>query len=180
MSPTFRPQAAEIRAKVNIITPIKARPRCSTTKLRSSHPALPAQLRAMAAGFATARTRFRQSRPRGVLEHNLALSVKAPRQMLGKGKTPILTTEGAGDQLPRPVNHALVRTVPPEGVSQPYRSDVYRGVSRGLQGQQTMRDRRPVPWSDENSRDRSRPGCHQRTLEGGLLAGMGHRGREGP
>jgi hypothetical protein len=29
----------------------------------------------------------------GVLEHNPALSVKAPRQKLGKGKTPILTTE---------------------------------------------------------------------------------------
>src|SRR5215510_13016360 len=29
----------------------------------------------------------------GVLEHNPALSVKAPRQKLGKGKTPILTAE---------------------------------------------------------------------------------------
>src|SRR5262249_15869284 len=35
----------------------------------------------------------------GVLEHNPALSVKAPRQKLGKGKTPILTTEEAGDLL---------------------------------------------------------------------------------
>jgi site-specific recombinase XerD len=35
----------------------------------------------------------------GVLEHNPALSVKAPRQKLGKGKTPILTAEEAGDLL---------------------------------------------------------------------------------
>jgi site-specific recombinase XerD len=35
----------------------------------------------------------------GVLEHNTALSVKAPRQKLGKGKTPILTAEEAGDLL---------------------------------------------------------------------------------
>jgi site-specific recombinase XerC len=34
-----------------------------------------------------------------VLEHNPALSVKAPRQKLGKGKTPILTAEEAGDLL---------------------------------------------------------------------------------
>jgi hypothetical protein len=33
----------------------------------------------------------------GVLEHNPALSVKAPRQKLGKGKTPVLTGEEAGD-----------------------------------------------------------------------------------
>ena len=32
----------------------------------------------------------------GVLEHNTALSVKAPRQKLGKGKTPVLTAEEAG------------------------------------------------------------------------------------
>jgi site-specific recombinase XerD len=32
----------------------------------------------------------------GVLEHNPALSVKAPRQKLGKGKTPVLTAEEAG------------------------------------------------------------------------------------
>ena len=83
---------------------------------------------------------------RGVkIARRFTLSVKAPRQMLGKGKTPILTTEGAGDQLLRPVNYVLVRTVPPEGVSQPYISDVYRGVSRGLQGQQSMRHCRPVP-----------------------------------
>jgi len=35
----------------------------------------------------------------GVLEHNPALSVKAPRQKLGKGKTPILTAEEAGELL---------------------------------------------------------------------------------
>jgi site-specific recombinase XerD len=35
----------------------------------------------------------------GVLEHNPALSVKAPRQKLGKGKTPVLTAEEAGDLL---------------------------------------------------------------------------------
>jgi integrase/recombinase XerD len=35
----------------------------------------------------------------GVLEHNPALSVNAPRQNLGKGKTPILTAEEAGDLL---------------------------------------------------------------------------------
>ena len=29
-----------------------------------------------------------------VLEHNPALSVKAPRQKLGKGKTPVLTADG--------------------------------------------------------------------------------------
>jgi site-specific recombinase XerD len=34
-----------------------------------------------------------------VHEHNPALSVKAPRQKLGKGKTPILTAEEAGDLL---------------------------------------------------------------------------------
>jgi len=34
-----------------------------------------------------------------VLEHNPALSVKAPRQKLGKGKTPVLTAEEAGDLL---------------------------------------------------------------------------------
>jgi site-specific recombinase XerD len=34
-----------------------------------------------------------------VLEHNPALSVKAPRQKLGKGKTPILTAEEAGELL---------------------------------------------------------------------------------
>ena len=35
----------------------------------------------------------------GVLEHNPALSVKAPRQKLGKGKTPVLTAEEAGELL---------------------------------------------------------------------------------
>src|SRR5262249_12139465 len=35
----------------------------------------------------------------GVLEHNPALSVKAPRQILGKGKTPVLTAEEAGELL---------------------------------------------------------------------------------
>jgi site-specific recombinase XerD len=35
----------------------------------------------------------------GVLEHNPALSVKAPRQKLGKGKTPMLTAEEAGELL---------------------------------------------------------------------------------
>ena len=35
----------------------------------------------------------------GVLEHNPALSVKAPRQKIGKGKTPILTAEEAGELL---------------------------------------------------------------------------------
>jgi len=35
----------------------------------------------------------------GVLEHNPALSVKAPRQKLGKGKTPVLTAEEAADLL---------------------------------------------------------------------------------
>src|SRR5262245_16030343 len=34
-----------------------------------------------------------------VLEHNPALSVKAPRQKLGKGKTPILTADEAGELL---------------------------------------------------------------------------------
>jgi site-specific recombinase XerD len=33
------------------------------------------------------------------LEHNPALSVKAPRQKLGKGKTPVLTAEEAGELL---------------------------------------------------------------------------------
>src|SRR5262245_37725440 len=33
----------------------------------------------------------------GVLEHNSALSVKAPRQKLGKGKIPVLTAEEAGE-----------------------------------------------------------------------------------
>jgi len=35
----------------------------------------------------------------GVLEHNPALSVKASRQKLGKGKTPVLTAEEAGELL---------------------------------------------------------------------------------
>jgi site-specific recombinase XerD len=35
----------------------------------------------------------------GVIDHNPALSVKAPRQKLGKGKTPILTAEEAGELL---------------------------------------------------------------------------------
>jgi len=35
----------------------------------------------------------------GVLEHNPAPSVKAPRQKLGKGKTPVLTAEEAGELL---------------------------------------------------------------------------------
>jgi site-specific recombinase XerC len=35
----------------------------------------------------------------GVPEHNPALSVKAPRQKLGKGKTPVLTAEDAGELL---------------------------------------------------------------------------------
>ena len=35
----------------------------------------------------------------GVLEHNPALSVRAPSQKLGKGKTPVLTAEEAGDLL---------------------------------------------------------------------------------
>jgi site-specific recombinase XerD len=35
----------------------------------------------------------------GVLEHNPALSAKAPRQKLGKGKTPVLTAEEAGELL---------------------------------------------------------------------------------
>ena len=34
-----------------------------------------------------------------VLKHNPALSVKAPRQKLDKGKTPILTADEAGDLL---------------------------------------------------------------------------------
>src|SRR5262245_58206311 len=34
-----------------------------------------------------------------VLEHNPALSVKTPRQKLGKGKTPVLTAEEAGELL---------------------------------------------------------------------------------
>jgi site-specific recombinase XerC len=34
----------------------------------------------------------------GVLEHNPALSVKASRQKLGKGKTPVLTAEEAGER----------------------------------------------------------------------------------
>jgi integrase/recombinase XerD len=34
-----------------------------------------------------------------VLEHNPALCVKAPRQKLGKGKTPALTAEEASDLL---------------------------------------------------------------------------------
>jgi integrase family protein with SAM-like domain len=35
----------------------------------------------------------------GVFEHNPALSVKAPRQKLGEGKTPVLTAEEAGELL---------------------------------------------------------------------------------
>jgi site-specific recombinase XerD len=35
----------------------------------------------------------------GVIEHNPALSVKAPREKLGKGKTPVLTAEEAGELL---------------------------------------------------------------------------------
>jgi integrase/recombinase XerD len=35
----------------------------------------------------------------GVIEHNPALSVKAPRQKLGKGKTAVLTAEEAGELL---------------------------------------------------------------------------------
>jgi len=34
-----------------------------------------------------------------VLEHNPALSVRAPRQKLGKGKTPVLAAEEAGELL---------------------------------------------------------------------------------
>jgi site-specific recombinase XerD len=43
-----------------------------------------------------------------VLEHNPALSVKAPRQKLGKGKTPILSAEEAGE---------LLRSIAPRGTS---------------------------------------------------------------
>jgi integrase len=43
----------------------------------------------------------------GVLEHNPALSVKAPRQKLGKGKTPVLTAEEAGE---------LLRSIEPDSV----------------------------------------------------------------
>jgi hypothetical protein len=35
----------------------------------------------------------------GVLEHNPALSVKAPRQKLGRGRTPVLIAEAAGELL---------------------------------------------------------------------------------
>ena len=35
----------------------------------------------------------------GVIAHNPALSVKAPRLKLGKGKTPVLTAEEAGELL---------------------------------------------------------------------------------
>jgi len=35
----------------------------------------------------------------GVIAHNPALSVKAPRPKLGKGKTPMLTAEVAGELL---------------------------------------------------------------------------------
>src|SRR5262245_60343560 len=46
------------------------------------------------------RARIQDIGPLGaVLEHNPALSVKAPRQKLGKGKTPVLTAEEAGELL---------------------------------------------------------------------------------
>jgi len=44
----------------------------------------------------------------GVLEHNPALSVKAPRKKLGKGKTPILTAEEAGDRLRSIDTHSVL------------------------------------------------------------------------
>jgi hypothetical protein len=70
MDVVLNPQAAEMRAKVNTITPIRAQSRSpiTTTVL--------------------------------VPMHNPALSVKAPRQKLGKGKTPVLTADEAGE-LPR-------------------------------------------------------------------------------
>jgi len=43
--------------------------------------------------MAAIRMLFDQLVTGGVLEHNPALSVKAPRQKLGKGKTPVLTAE---------------------------------------------------------------------------------------
>jgi integrase/recombinase XerD len=43
-----------------------------------------------------------------VLEHNPALSVKAPRQKLGKGKTPILTADEAGDLLRSIDTHSVL------------------------------------------------------------------------
>src|SRR5262245_19671798 len=45
------------------------------------------------------RTLFNHLVTGGVLEHTPALSVKAPLQKLGKGKTPVLTAEEAGELL---------------------------------------------------------------------------------
>src|SRR5262249_2282796 len=49
--------------------------------------------------MAAVRTVFDHLVTGGVIEHNPALSVKAPRQKLGKGKTPVLTAEEAGELL---------------------------------------------------------------------------------
>ena len=49
--------------------------------------------------MAAIRTLFDHLVTGGVLQHNPALSVKAPRQKLGKGKTPVLTAEEAGELL---------------------------------------------------------------------------------
>ena len=49
--------------------------------------------------MAAVRTLFDHLVTGGVVEHNPALSVKAPRQKLGKGKTPVLTADEAGQLL---------------------------------------------------------------------------------
>jgi site-specific recombinase XerD len=49
--------------------------------------------------MAAVRTLFDHLVTGGVVEHNPALSVKAPRQKLGKGKTPVLTVDEAGQLL---------------------------------------------------------------------------------
>jgi site-specific recombinase XerD len=57
---------------------------------------------------AAIRTLFNHLVTGSVLEHNPALSVKAPRLKLGKGKTPVLTTEEAGDLLRSIVTDSVV------------------------------------------------------------------------
>jgi site-specific recombinase XerC len=57
--------------------------------------------------MAAARMLFDHLVTGGVIEHNPALSVKAPRHSVRKGKTPVLTAEEAGE---------LLRSIAPDGV----------------------------------------------------------------
>src|SRR5262245_55447988 len=81
------------RARVQDIGPLDVRDHLEAAKANGLSTATLKQ------HIAAIRMLFNHLVTSGALKHNPALSVKAPRQKLGKGKTPVLTAEEAGDLL---------------------------------------------------------------------------------